>query len=147
MTGRRIFAGVLLTFIIVTLLVISGAVIYKAGFTHGAMTNLSLPEGREFPMMPFRRMPLGWHAVPRIGLLGLFPLFCLGSFIFLLVLCGFGWISRRHAWQHYYGPGSPPEGWKHYGPPPWGPGRPPWAESQAQTESDIPSAEAEETKN
>lgn len=147
MTGKRIFVGMLLTLVVVALLALGGAAIYQAGFTQGAMANLTLPEGGEFPVMPHSGvplgyMPLGWHAGPRVGLLGLFPLLCFGGFFFLVLMCGFGF--RKRAWRHY-GPGWH-EHWKHYGPPPWGSGKPPWAETQAQTESDIPSMETEETE-
>jgi len=137
MSGKRIFVRVLLALIFVTLLAIGGAMIYQAGFARGALTNLSLPEGNVFPMAPLRYLPrFGWHAVPRIGLLGLFPLLCFGSFFFLVLLCGFGFFARKRAWMRYhYGPESDPEYWKHYGPPPWGPGRPPWARNQPESES------------
>ena len=137
MSGKRIFVGVLLALICVVLLVAGGVAIYQAGFAHGALTNLSLPEGNVFPMAPLRHIsPFGWHAVPRIGLLGLFPLLCFGSFFFLVLLCGFGFFARKRAWvRHHYGPESDPEFWKHYGPSPWGSGPPPWAQNQPESES------------
>ena len=70
------------------------------------MTNLTLPEGAEYPLVPFGHMPYGRGIGPRAGLLGLFPLLCFGGFTFLLLLFGFGFMARkRRAWMHHYGPG------------------------------------------
>ena len=131
---RAIFA-----LVVIVGLALGGIALYQMGFSHGAMTNITFPEGSEFPMMPYAYHPLGWHTGPRIGLLGLFPLLCFGGFFFLMLMCGFGFMARRRAWKHY-GPESHHEYWKHYGPP-WGPGRPPWAEDQPKTEA--PSEETE----
>jgi len=150
MTGRLIWK-VLFALVIIAGLVLGGAALYQMGFTHGAMTNITLPEDGEFPMLPHGRVPfgyvpLGWHAVPRVGLLGILPLLCFAGFFFLVLMFGFGFMARKRAWRHY-GSGWQHEYWKHHGPPPWGPGKPPWAGDQAQTESDTPSAETEETES
>lgn len=141
MSGIRILIRVLLALVFVALLVAGAVAIYQAGFTHGALTNLSLPEGEAYPMVPLGHPPLGWHAGPRIGLLALFPLLCFGSFFFLLLLFGFGFFARKRAWMYH------PEHWKHPGPPPWGPGCPPWAQDQPRAGSETPTAEAEESES
>ena len=144
MTGKLIWK-VLFALVIIAGLLLGAAALYQIGYTHGAMTNITLPEGGEFPVMPYAYRSLGWHAGPRVGLLGLFPLLCFGGFFFLVLLFGFGFMARKRAWRHY----SPGEYWKHHGPPPWGSGRPPWAEEQSQAESQVPSTETgtEETEN
>ncbi len=144
MTGKRIWK-VIFALVIIAGLVLGGVAIYKAGFTHGAMTNLTLPDGSEYPMMPFQHMPYGRSIGPRAGLLGLFPLLCFGGFFFLLLVGGMSFCARRRAWMHY-GPGAY-HPWKQHGPPPpgWGQDKPPWADDQSQTESDTHPAETEET--
>ena len=140
MTGKQIWK-VVFALVIITGLALGSVTIYKVGFSHGVMTNLTLPESSEYPSVPFRHLPYERSILPRVGLLGLFPLLCFGSFFFLLLIGGFGFCSRR-AWKHY-GPG-PNYHWKHHGPPPWwGQEKPPWAEDQPQTESDRPLAETE----
>jgi hypothetical protein len=129
------------------LLALGGIALYQMGFSHGAMANITLPEGSELPMMPFAYRSLNWHYGPRIGLLGLLPLLCFGGFFFLMMICAFGFMARRRAWKHY-GPRWDSEHWKHHGPPPWGPGRPPWwqspgAEDQPEAEPETPPTEAE----
>lgn len=131
MTGKRIWK-VIFILVIVTGLVLGGVAIYRAGFTHGAMTNLTLPEGSEYPVVPFRHLPYGMGIGPRAGLLGLFPLMCFGGFFFLMLFFGFGFCARRRAWMHY-GPGAHHH-WKHHGPPPW---------EQSEAESQPPSDETE----
>lgn len=142
MTGKRIWK-VVFALVIITGLALGGVAIYNAGFTHGAMTNLTLPEGGEYPVESFRHLPYGRGIGPRAGLLGLFPMLCFGGFFFFLLICGFGFFSRRRAWMHY-GPGAYHHQ-KHHGPPPpwWGWDKPPWAEDQSQTESEPPPAETE----
>lgn len=144
MTKKRIWRAVI-ALVIIAGLVLGGVAIYQAGFTHGATTNLRLPESSEYPVMPFGHMLYGRSIGPRMGLLGLFPLLCFGGFFFLLLIGGFGFFARRRAWMHY-GPGTYPNHWKHHGPPPpwWGQEKPPWAEGQSQKESDTPPAETED---
>lgn len=148
MSGKQLLFKGLLALMIVAVLAVGGIAIYRAGFTHGMMTNITLPEGSEFPVESFERMPyghtpLGWHAGPRIGLLGIFPLLCFGGFFFLLLMFGFGFMTSKRAWMHY-GPGSHPNHWRHHGPPPWGSGKPPWEQEQA--ESETPPAETDQTE-
>ena len=145
MTGKRIWK-LIFALIIITGLAVGGIALYQMGFTHGAMTNLTLPEGGEYPLMPYGHMPLGWHAGPRVGLLGLFPLLCFSGFFFLMLMFGFGFMTRKRAWMHHYGPGFHPGHWKQSGPPPWGPGRPPWTQDQPETESEIPSPETDSSE-
>lgn len=137
---RAIFA-----LVFIGLLALGGFAIYQLGFSHGAMTNINLPESSEFPVMPFRYHPLGWHYGPRVGILGFFPLLCFGGFFFLMLMCAFGFMVRRRAWRHY-GPGWHAEHWKHYGPPPWGSGRPPWAEEKPAAESEAPTEVTESSE-
>jgi hypothetical protein len=145
MTGKLIWK-VLFALVIIAGLALGGIALYQMGFTHGTMTNITLPEGSEFPVIPYAHRPLGWHYGPRVGLLGLFPLLCFGGFFLLVLLFGFGFMARKRAWRHY-GPGwHSSEYWKHHGPPPWGTGRPPWSEDQSQAESEVPSTETEETE-
>ena len=144
MSGKRFLFKGLLVLIIVIMLAVGGIAIYRAGFTHGMMTNITLPEGSEFPgdafgRMPYGLMPLGWHTGPRVGLLGIFPLLCFGGFFFLMLMFGFGFFARKRAWMHH------PEHWKHPGPP-WGPGRPPWVQDQPEAESEAPPAESGESE-
>ena len=137
MTGKRTWK-VVFALVIITGLALGGVAIYKTGFTHGAMTNLRLPEGSVYPPMPYGHMPYQ-PSILRAGLLGLFPLLCFGGFFFLLLLCGFGFCVRRRAWMHY-GPGAHHH-WKQHGAPPWwGPGK----EEQPQTKSNAPEAETEQ---
>lgn len=144
MTGKNIFRFVFALVIIVGL-ALGGIALYQMGFSHGAMTNITFPEGSEFPVTPYTLHPLGWHYGPRVGLLGLFPLLCFGGFFFLALMCGFGFMARKRAWRHY-GPGWSHEHWKHHGPPPWGSGRPPWAEDQPEAEAEVPSEGTESSK-
>ena len=141
MTGKRIWK-VFFAVLVIAGLALGGVAIYNAGFAHGAMTNLALPEGSEVPLVPFHRLPAGWGIGGRVGLLGLFPLLCFGGFFFLVLFFGFGFFARRRAWMHD-GPGAYHH-WKHHGPPSWGPGKPPWTEDQSQPESGTPKAESEE---
>jgi hypothetical protein len=142
MTDKRIWK-VIFALVIVVGLVLGGVAIYNAGFTHGAMINITLPEGSEAPLVPHGHMPYGRSFGPRAGLLGLFPLLCFGGFFFLLFFSGLACFARRRAWMHY-GPGAA-QYWKHHGPPPswWGSGKPPWAEDPTQTEPAAPSADTE----
>ena len=142
MTGIRILK-VVFVLVIVTGLVLGGVAIYRAGFTHGAMTNITLPEGSEYPVVPFRQFPHAYGYGPRVGLFGLFPLLCFGGFFFLFLIFGFGFFARRRAWRHY-GPGAYHH-WKQHGPPPgWSKDKPPWAEEQSQAETDTPSTKTED---
>jgi hypothetical protein len=127
-------------------LTLGGVAIYRIGFTHGAMTNLTLPEGAQSPLMPYGHLPYGRPIGPRVGLLGLFPLLCFGGFFFLTLILGFGLIARKRAWSHHYGPGPHPDDWKHHGPPPWwGPGKAPWTGDQSSTQAGASASETEET--
>jgi len=145
MTGKWIWRMVF-ALLIITGLALGGAAVYKAGFTHGVMTNLTLPEGSEQSVtpygVPFGHMYYGRGIGPRAGLFVLFPLLCFGGFFLLLLIGGAGFYARRRAWMHD-GPGAYPY-WKHHGPPSWGPGKPPWTEDQSQPESGTPKAESEE---
>jgi hypothetical protein len=144
-TARWIWR-LLFALVIIAGLTLGGLAIYKAGFTHGALSNLTLPEGSEYPPMPFGHLPYGRPITPRVGLLVLFPLLCFGGFFFLSLLFGFGLMARKRAWNHHYGPGPHAEYWKHHGPPPWwGQGKPPWAGDQPPSEPDAPPAETGET--
>jgi hypothetical protein len=137
MTGKNIFRFIFALAIIAGL-ALGGIALYQMGFSHGTMTNFTLPEGSEIQVMPYAHYPMGWHAGPRVGLLGLLPLLCFGGFFFLVFMCGFGFMARKRAWMHHYGPG-----WKHHGPPPWGQGRPPWAEGQPEAGTEAPPAETD----
>jgi hypothetical protein len=146
MTGKNIFRFVFALAIIVGL-VLGGIALYQMGFSHGAMTNITFPEGSEIQVMPYAYSPLGWQTGPRIGLLGLAPLLCFGGFFFLILMFGFGFMARKRAWMHHYGPD-----WKHHGPPPGGQGRPggaqpPWAGEQPKAESEAPSTETDSAKS
>ena len=138
MSGKRIFVRGLLALIFAALLIAGGLAIYQAGFARGALTNLSLPESGAYTMLPFAHSPLGWRVWPRIGLLGIFPLLCFGSFFFLMLLFGFGFFARKRTWMHYpCGPHS--DYWKHYGPPPW-------AQNQPEAGGEAPAAEKEDAQ-
>lgn len=128
MSGKRILKVVFVLMIIAGL-VLGGVAIYNAGFAHGAMTNLPLPEGSEVPFGTFGHAPYAYRLAPRVGLLGLFPVLCFGGFFFLLLFFGFGFCARRRAWMRF-GQGDHHH-WKHYDPPPWEPERP-------ETESQAP---------
>ena len=142
MTGKRIFK-VIFALVVVAVIAFGSLAIYRLGFAHGAITNFTLPEGSEFPMMSYGHMPLNWHAGPRVGLLGIFPFLCFGGFFFLMLMFGFGFMARKRAWLHHYGPGSHPGHWKHEGTPPWGPGCPPWEQKQSKADPESPSVETE----
>jgi hypothetical protein len=144
MTGKRIWRLVF-ALLIIAGISLGGFALYRMGFAHGAMTNITLPEGGEFPVVPYAYHPLGWHYGPRVGLLGIFPLLCFGGIFFLALMFGFGFMARKRAWMHYYGPGSHPGYWKHHGPP-WGPGKPPWEQEQPKAESETPPAETDQTE-
>jgi hypothetical protein len=148
MFWKRTIWWILLGVVVLALLGIGGVAIYRAGYTHGAMADFTLPEGSELPAFPYGRTPFayGRHIGPRAGLFGFFPLlFCFGG-LFLLMLA-FG-SCRRMFYRKYAGKGH----WKHHGPHPywhggpWEAGKPPWAEDQPETESDAPSVEAEEAE-
>lgn len=136
MKGKYLWK-VVFTLVVITVLAIGGVALYRLGFSHGAMTNITLPEGSEFPVMLYAHRPLGWNFGTRVGLMGLFPLLCFGGFFFFALMCGFGFMARKRAWMHY-GPGSKPETWKHHGPPHWGPGCPPWEQEKNEADSEIP---------
>ena len=48
MTGKRIWK-VVFALVIIAGLALGGVAIYQVGFTHGAMTNFTLPESSEYP--------------------------------------------------------------------------------------------------
>ena len=147
MFWKRTIWWVILGVVVIALLAFGGIALYRAGYTHGAMAEFTLPEGSEIPALPYGRAPFayGRHFGPRTGLFGFFPfLLCFGGFFILMCLFGFG---RRRYWMQS-GKGH----WKHHGPHPywhggpWGPGKPPWAEDQPETESEAPPAEADESE-
>lgn len=147
MTGKRIWK-LIFALIITVGLVVGGIALYQMGFAHGTMSNITISEGGEFPAMPYAYRPLGWwHYGPRVGLLGLFPLLCFGGFFFLVLMFGFGFMARKRAWMHHYGPGSHPGHWKQYGPPPWGWGRPPWTQDQSESASEASSPETDKAED
>ena len=144
MTGKRIWK-VVFALVIIAGLALGAVAIYRAGFTHGVMSDFKLPESSEYPVIPYGHMPYGRSIGPRVGLLGLFPLLCFGAFFFLMLIWGMGFFFRRRAWMHD-GPGSYPHHWKHHGPPPpwWGQEKPPGAEDQSQAgPTNTPSTETE----
>ena len=143
MIGRRIWR-VVFALVIIAALVLAGVAIYQAGFAHGVVNDFKLPESSEYPLTPYGHLPYGRSIMPRLGLLGLFPLLCFGSFFFLMVFWGLSFFARRRAWMHA-GPCDNPKHWKHYGPPPWwGPKEPPKAEGQSQTDSSKPLGDSED---
>jgi hypothetical protein len=133
---RMIFA-----LLVITVFTLGSIAIYRMGFTHGAMTNITLPEGSDFPVTPYAHRSLGWHYSPRLGLLGIFPLLCFGGFFFLMLMFGFGFIARKRSWMHHYGPGPYPGHWKHHGTPPWGPDKAPPPDTQNEAKPESPSTE------
>jgi hypothetical protein len=149
MFWKRTIWWILLGVVVLALLAIGGVAIYRAGFTHGAMTNLTLSEGNEFPAFPHRMVPYRRPFGMRSGLSGFFPaLFCFGG-LFMVGLA-FAAFRRRHYWK--YADKEYAKYWKHHGPPPywhagpWGPGKPPWAEDQPESEPDAPSAETDDSE-
>ena len=142
MTGKRIWKFVF-ALVVITVLAFGGMALYRLGFTHGALTNITLPEGSEFPMMPYAYRPFGGHYGPRVGLLGLFPLLCFGGFFFLALMFGGGCLARRWAWMRYST--KNPEYWKKYGPPHGRPGCPPWADDQPEAVSETPPKDSDQT--
>ena len=144
MTGRRIWK-IFLALVIVAALVLGGVAIYQAGFARGVNSEFKFPESSEYPLIPYRHMPYGRNMiVPRLGLLGLFPLLCLGGFFFLMVFWGLSFFARRRAWMQD-GSSANPYHWKYHGPPPWwGQGKPPEAAGQSQADSNAPLKESED---
>lgn len=140
MTGKNIFRFIFALAIVVGL-VLGGIALYQMGFSHGAMTNITFPEGSEIQVMPYTHYPMGWHTGPRVGLLGLFPLLCFGGFFFLVFMFSFGFMGRKRAWMHHCS-----DNWKHHGPPPWGWGKPPWAEEQSEAKTEASSADADSSE-
>ena len=130
MIGKWIFKFIF-ALLIIAGLVLGGIALYQMGFSHGAMTNITFPEGSEIQVMPYAHHPMGWNAFPRVGLLGLFPLLCFGGFFFLILMFGFGCMTRKRAWMHHYG-----GHWKHHGPPPWAGGQPEAGTETPTTEKD-----------
>ena len=150
MFWKRTIWWILLGLVVVAFLTVGGVAIYKAGFTHGAMTDITLPEGSDINVMPHKMVPYAGYYHPRAGLMGFFPfLLCFGGFFFLMMVFG----ACRRAWYWKYAGKDHPKYWKHHGPwrywksPHWGPGHPPWADDQPETKSDTPSEEAEEFKD
>ena len=142
MTGRRIWRAVF-ALVIIAALVLGCVAIYQAGFARGAMSDFKLPESSEYPLMPYGHLPYGHSIVPRVGLLGLFPLLCFGGIFFLMVFWGLSFFARRRAWMHA-GPCVNSHHWKHHGPPPWwGQQKPPESQDQPQADSDSTSATTE----
>ena len=143
MTGRRIWR-VVFAMVIIAGLVLGGVAIYQAGFARGLMSDFKLPESSEYPLIPYGHMPYGRSIMPRLGLLGLFPLLCFGGFFFLIVFWGLSFFARRRPWMHD-GPCTNSNHWKHHGPPPWwGQQKPPEAQGQSQTDSNTHLDESED---
>ena len=142
MTGKRIW-GIIFALVIIAALVLASVAIYQAGFARGAMSDFKLSEGSEYPLVPYGHLPYGRSIVPRLGLLGLFPLLCFGSFFFLMVFWGLSFFSRRRAWM-YDGPCTNLHHWKHHGPRPWwGQHKPSEVEGQPKTDSNTTSSTPE----
>ena len=134
----RILWRLLFFFVIIVGLAVGAAALYQLGYSQGAMTAMAMPEGSAEMLSPVVGLYPGWHYGPRVGLLGFFPLLlCLGGFFFLLMIFGFGFAARRRAWWKC-APGAREAYWKHYGPPPYGPGRP--SEEAAQPEKEPESS-------
>ena len=144
MKGKNIWK-VIFALVVITVLAFGSVALYRLGFSHGAMTNITLPEGSDFSVMPYAHRPLGWNFGPRVGLMGIFPLLCLGGFFFLVLMFGFGFMARKSAWMRY-GPGANPDYWQHHGPPHWGPGRPPWEQEKTEADSESSSVETDGTE-
>ena len=142
MTGRRIWR-VVFALVIIAALVLAGVAIYQAGFAHGVVSDFKLPESSEYPLTPYGHLPYGRSIMPRLGLLGLFPLLCFGSFFFLMVFWGLSFFARRRAWMNA-GSCVNSHHWKHHGLPPWwGQQKAPESQDQSQADSDSTSATTE----
>ena len=143
MTGKRIW-NIIFMLVIITGLILGGVAVYQAGFARGMMSDFKLPESSEYPLMPYGHLPYGRSLLPRLGLLGLFPLLCFGGIFFLMVFWGLSLFTRRRVWMHD-GPCANPNHWKHHGPPPWwGQQKPPESQGQSQTDSNEPLQESED---
>jgi hypothetical protein len=143
MTARRIWK-IFFAMVIIAALVLGGVAIYQAGFARGVVSDFKLPESSQYPLVPYGHMPYGRSIMPRLGLLGLFPLLCFGGFFFLMMFWGLSFFARRRAWMHD-GPCANPHHWKYHGPPPWwGQGKPPEAGDQSQADSNTPLEESED---
>jgi hypothetical protein len=138
MTGKR-YIKIIFALVVIVIVAFGSVALYRLGFAHGAMTNITISEGGDLSMLPYGRYPMGWHYGPRMGLLGFFPLLCFGGFFFLFLLFGFGFITRKRAWMHPHGSGSHPKNWEHYGSPPWGAGERSQEENQPAADSESPS--------
>jgi hypothetical protein len=148
MFWKRTIWQILFALVVIVFLAVGGVAIYRVGFTQGAMSDITLPEGNDIYLMPHRMVPHPGYFYPRVGLLGFFPfLLCFGGFFLLMMVFG----ACRRAWHWKYA-GKEQEYWKRRGPgwhwhPHWGPGHPPWGDDQPETESDAPSAEADESES
>jgi len=125
---RKPFIWRLLVALVLTaFLIVGGIALYRAGFTHGTLSTIEIPEGafelgNPDARMPFGRTPLGWHMRPRVGIFGIFPgLLCFGGlFLMLMAFLGAAGMMRRRRFFHRDGPsyghhgppwGAPPKGW------------------------------------
>jgi len=140
MFWKRTIWKILFAIMVIAFLTIGGVTIYKAGFTQGAMAEISLHEDGDGVIMPHRMVPYAGYYHPRAGLFGFFPfLLCFGGFFFLMFAFG----ACRRAWYWKYAGKDHPNHWKQHGPrrywkgPHWGPGHSPWDEDQSETESDA----------
>lgn len=136
---------VVLGIVLVALLVGGGAMLYRAGYAHGVMSDVSFEEmpfahGDTDGMMPGYGMPYGgmrgYH-----GQMGFFPLgrLLFGGLIFLLILgCIFRFFGMRRYWamnrMDYEGKGAPPWMW-HHRHPYWGEMNPDDEEKKEESEA------------
>ena len=114
---------VVLGIVVITLLVGGGAMLYRAGYAHGVMSDVSFEEmplahGDVDGMMPGHGMPYGgmrgYHGHGGFFLLGHF---LFGGLIFFLIFGAiFRFFGMRHYWtmhrMGYEGEGAPP--WMRY---------------------------------
>ena len=144
MFWKRTIWRILFSVVVILLILMAGGLIYRAGFTHGALTEITIPEGSDINLMPHGYAPYSRHFGPRLGLLGFFPFFLCFAGIFLVMMV-FGAGRRMMYWKYA---GKNHKYWKTHGPGHWhgrhwGPGCPPWEEDQPESESENPAAESE----
>lgn len=113
---------------LIALLVGGGAMLYRAGFSQGVMSDMTFPEGGFEQMMPYRGFGhgygygyghMGFISLGRMLFTGFFFLMIFGLFFRLIMGRRFGppWAYRMHPegrggpWGHHpYWSKMPPEG-------------------------------------
>ena len=130
---------VVLGILLLALLVGGGFALYRAGYAHGVMADVTFPDGSFEGIAPFHRMPYGMRGYS--GHMGFFPLgrlFFGGLIFFLLVGAIFRFFGMRHYWAMHR------MGYAGEDAPPWMRHHPYWGKVNPEGEDDGKADKSEE---